>query len=79
MLVLTRKTNESITISGGIEVMVVRVRGNKVRLGFRAPSNVLIQRKERSPGSVAGPDSEQADDEPLEVLAPRRRSVPLPR
>ena len=47
MLVLTRKTNESIYIDGGIEVMVVQVRGNRVRLGFRAPSDVSIQRKER--------------------------------
>ncbi len=47
MLVLTRKTNESIYIDGGIEVMVVQVRGNRVRLGFRAPSDISIQRKER--------------------------------
>ena len=47
MLVLTRKTNESIYIGEGIEVMVVQVRGNRVRLGFRAPSDISIQRKER--------------------------------
>lgn len=47
MLVLTRKTNESIVIGPGIEVMVVGVRGNRVRLGFRAPADVSIQRKER--------------------------------
>jgi len=47
MLVLTRKTNESICIGPGIEVMVVGVRGNRVRLGFRAPADVSIQRKER--------------------------------
>jgi len=52
MLVLTRKTNESIFIDGGIEVMVVQVRGNRVRLGFRAPSEVSIQRKERMVDSV---------------------------
>lgn len=48
MLVLTRKINESICIDGGIEVMVVAIRGNKVRLGFRAPAEVSIQRKERA-------------------------------
>ena len=52
MLVLTRKTNESICIEGGIEVMVVQVRGNRVRLGFRAPAEISIQRKERM-GSLA--------------------------
>jgi carbon storage regulator len=46
MLVLTRKLNESVVIDGGIEVMVVAVRGNKVRLGFRAPTDVAIQRSE---------------------------------
>lgn len=79
MLVLTRKINESITISGGIEVLVVRVRGNKVRLGFRAPSNVLIQRKERSRGADDRCDLDRPDDEALEALAPRRRSIRIPR
>jgi len=46
MLVLTRKLNESVVIDGGIEIMVVAVRGNKVRLGFRAPAEVAIQRAE---------------------------------
>jgi carbon storage regulator len=46
MLVLTRKINESITIGGGIEIVVVAVRGNRVRLGFRAPADVAVQRSE---------------------------------
>ena len=53
MLVLTRKINESIIIDGGIEVMVVAVHGNKVRLGFRAPADVAIQRTERVTGDDA--------------------------
>jgi carbon storage regulator CsrA len=48
MLVLTRKTNESVYIDDQIEVLVVAVRGNKVKLGFRAPANVTIQRGERA-------------------------------
>ena len=51
MLVLTRKPNEAIVIDGEIEIMVVHVRGNRVGLGFRAPSSVSIQRKERAPRS----------------------------
>jgi carbon storage regulator CsrA len=39
--------NESVIIDGEIEIMVVAVRGNKVRLGFRAPADVVIQRSER--------------------------------
>jgi carbon storage regulator CsrA len=63
MLVLTRKINESICIDGGIEIMVVQVRGNRVRLGFRAPTDVSIQRKERSVASVDAPtdDGEESD------------------
>jgi carbon storage regulator len=55
MLVLTRKTNESIYIDGSIEVMVVAVRGNRVRLGFRAPADVTIQRKERATDLMSQP------------------------
>jgi carbon storage regulator len=48
MLVLSRKKSESVVIDacGGIEVMVVAVRGDKVRLGFRAPGDVAVHRKE---------------------------------
>ena len=63
MLVLTRKTNESIYIDGGIEVMVVQVRGNRVRLGFRAPSDVSIQRKERMTESVTPASAVQRFEE----------------
>jgi carbon storage regulator len=52
MLVLTRKLNESITIDGEIEVMVVAVHGNKVRLGCRAPADVSIRRTECVTGAV---------------------------
>jgi len=50
MLVLSRKLNESIIIGAGTpyetEVMVVEVSGGKVRLGFDAPPDVRIYRKE---------------------------------
>ena len=52
MLVLTRKLNESITIDGEIEVMVVAVKGNKVRLEFHAPAKVAIRRSERVSGDI---------------------------
>ncbi len=73
MLVLTRKTNESICISGGIEVFVVRVTGNKVRLGFRAPSDVLIQRKEcvRDPAEITRQRRACCGDD-LDAFAPTR-------
>ncbi len=46
MLVLTRKVNQSIVIGEGIEVVVLEVRGEQVRLGIRAPRNVTVHRKE---------------------------------
>ena len=46
MLVLTRKVNQSIIINDEIEVVVLEVRGEQVRLGIRAPKNVLVHRKE---------------------------------
>ncbi|MBS1713395.1 MAG: carbon storage regulator CsrA [Armatimonadetes bacterium] len=46
MLVLTRKVNQSIIIGDGIEVVVLEVRGEQVRLGIKAPRNVEVHRKE---------------------------------
>ena len=46
MLVLTRKTGETITIDGDITVQVVQVRGKQVRLGISAPKNKKVQRGE---------------------------------
>lgn len=46
MLVLSRKRSESIRIAGSIEVTVLEVRGQQVRLGIRAPKEVPIHRSE---------------------------------
>ena len=46
MLVLTRKTNESIVVSDDIKITVIRVSGNKVKLGIQAPPEVSIAREE---------------------------------
>ena len=46
MLVLSRHTDEVVKIGDDIEVMVVEVRGDRVRLGFTAPSKTKIYRKE---------------------------------
>lgn len=46
MLVLTRKLHQSIVIGDGIEVVVLEVRGEQVRLGIKAPKNVAVHRKE---------------------------------
>jgi carbon storage regulator len=46
MLVLTRKVNQSIVIGDQIEVVVLEVRGEQVRIGIRAPRDVMVHRKE---------------------------------
>ncbi len=46
MLVLTRRINQSIKIGDDIEITVVEVRGDQVRLGVAAPRDVAVHRKE---------------------------------
>ena len=46
MLVLSRMQNESIMIGDDIVVMVVDIRGGKVRLGIKAPREVPVHREE---------------------------------
>lgn len=46
MLVLSRKQGESIGIAEAIEVSVLEIRGNRVRLGITAPKGVCIHRSE---------------------------------
>jgi carbon storage regulator len=46
MLVLTRKVGERIVIDDSIVVTVLKVEGNRVRIGIRAPETVVIQRDE---------------------------------
>ncbi len=46
MLVLTRKSNQSIMIGDEIEVSVLSVMGEKVRIGIQAPQTVPVFRKE---------------------------------
>jgi len=46
MLVLTRRLNQSIKIGDDIEITVIEVRGDQVRLGVSAPRDVAVHRKE---------------------------------
>ena len=61
MLVLSRKKNESIIINDNIVVTIVDIKGDKVRLGFEAPREITIHRREvfeaikRSEGSKEAP------------------------
>jgi carbon storage regulator len=46
MLVMTRRKNESIVIGDDIEIIVIEVRDDKVRLGVLVPPNLPVHRKE---------------------------------
>jgi carbon storage regulator len=46
VLVLTRKTKESVTLGNDIQVTVLDVRGNQVKLGIQAPRNTPVNRTE---------------------------------
>lgn len=46
MLVLTRKVGQQIRIGDDVTVTVVRIQGDKVRLGIDAPAEVVIHREE---------------------------------
>ena len=46
MLILTRKLNESIMIGDQIEISIVDIRGDQVKLGIKAPKNIKVYRQE---------------------------------
>jgi len=46
MLVLSRQRNETIMIGDDVEITVVDIRGDKVRLGINAPRQIQVHRKE---------------------------------
>ena len=46
MLVLSRKKNESIVINDDITIVVVEIRGERVRLGIECPKDVPVHRRE---------------------------------
>jgi carbon storage regulator len=66
MLVLSRKKNESIVINNEITIVVVEIRGDKVRLGVEAPREVPVHRREVfdaiQRNQDAGQPTEQANE-----------------
>jgi len=46
MLVLSRQTDQTIVIGDNIEITVVSIRGDKVRIGINAPREITVHRKE---------------------------------
>jgi carbon storage regulator len=66
MLILTRRPGESIQVGEDIEISVLEIRGNQVRLGINAPADVLVLRSELLEAKP------QADaDQPASPVQPR--------
>lgn len=61
MLVLSRKKNESIIINNDITIVVVEIRGDKVRLGVEAPKEVPVHRREVY-DAIKGSEAEQKEN-----------------
>ncbi len=62
MLVLSRKKNESIVINDDITVVVVEIRGDKVRLGVEAPKEVPVHRREVYDAIKRSADAQRNND-----------------
>jgi carbon storage regulator len=78
MLVLTRRVGESVLIGDDVEVTVLDVKGDSVRIGVNAPRSTRIQRAElvaavteENVSSAVGPDAD-AESAILDALARRR-------
>ena len=75
MLVLTRKPDQSIMVGDEIEITILEVRGEQVRVGIRAPRNVSVHRKEVFDQILqANLDASEAPDVALPDLETLRKS-----
>ena len=75
MLVLSRLPGQSIMIGDGIEITVVSVRPDKVRIGIRAPQGIPVHRKEIfdeiQQANLAASDAQREASERLGRARPR--------
>lgn len=69
MLVLSRKKDEKIVIGDNISIMVVEIRGDKVRLGIDAPRDVSVHRREVYE-AIKRKESEQDGDDDNSAILP---------
>jgi len=69
MLVLSRKKDESIVINNDITIVVVEIRGDKVRLGVEAPKEVPVHRREVFEAIARGEPLDAAALTPPEAAA----------
>ena len=79
MLVLSRKKDESIVINNDITIVVVEIRGDKVRLGVEAPKEVPVHRREVFEAIVRGdpldPAAISGSESTAEAAPPRAEDL----
>lgn len=75
MLVLSRKKNESINIGDEVRVVVVEIRGDKVRLGIEAPKHVSVHRQEVYDAIKRSLGADPQVEEVVELPEPRVRDA----
>jgi carbon storage regulator len=74
VLVFTRKRDEAIVIGDGIEIRVLRIGKDGVRLGVTAPSDVAVHRREiYELVKAANASAAASDAQPVQDLAERLR------
>lgn len=69
MLVLTRKTNEQVSLGDDITITILRINNGSIRIGIDAPRNVRILRSEIDPYSAREEKPEGADQSVTEATA----------
>lgn len=74
MLILARKVGQRIVIGGEIEITVVEVRGDHVRLGITAPRTVAVHRKELLE-QIAAENLQAVDSAKAAVTMPKTFSI----
>lgn len=78
MLVLSRDRDQSIMIGDNIEVFIVDIRGEKVRLGINAPAHVPVHRKEVYDAIRREKQGKSGDGSPIHVESLANRKKPQP-
>ena len=79
MLVLSRREAERIRLGDSIVVTIIRIGGDKVRLGIEAPSDVLVLRDELEPHELEALQQESSGESSTqcESVDPAPRNTPL--
>ncbi len=78
MLVLSRQRDESIMIGDDVEITIVDIRGEKVRLGINAPPHVPVHRKEVYEAIKREKQAAAGGGEPGHVQSLAKRKPPTP-